>query len=164
MKKLLVALVSLLHLVPHPFGVSPIGATALYAGAYAPGRIAWLIPLLPLTLAAMLFGFYDPLVMAFVFAGFALATFAGRWLLRGQRSYGRFGAAIGLGATIFFLVSNFSIWLAGMYPATLAGLVQCYVNGFPYLLQAMLADAAYCFVLFGLHALIERQQRDPVVA
>ena len=122
------------------------------------------MPLLPLTLAALVFGFYEPVVMAFVFAGFALATVAGRWLLHRQRSFTRFGAALGLGATLFFVVSNFSIWLVGMYPPTLAGLVQCYVNGLPYLLQAMLADAAYCFVVFGLHALIERQQRVPVAA
>ncbi len=162
MKKLLVALVSVLHLVPHPFGVSPVGATALYAGAFAPGRFAWAVPLLPLMLALFVYGFYKPLVMTFVFAGFAASTLAGRWLLRGERTYPRFAGAVALGATIFFLVSNFAIWLAGYYPQTLAGLVQCYVNGLPFLLQAMLADAAYCFVLFGLHALIERHQHSAV--
>ena len=161
MNKLLVALASLLHLVPHPFGVSPVGAMALYAGAYAPGRIAWTVPLIPLALAGFVSGFFEPIVMAFVFGGFALSTLAGRWLLRRERSYGRFAGAVALGATIFFIASNFSMWLAGFYPQTAAGLLQCYVNGLPFLLQAMVADAAYCFVLFGLHALIERQQTAP---
>ncbi|MEM6514455.1 MAG: DUF6580 family putative transport protein [Pseudomonadota bacterium] len=164
MKKLLVALVSVLHLVPHPFGVSPVGAMALYAGAHAPASTAWLVPVAPLTLAALLFGFYDPIVMAFVFGGFALASFVGRWLLRDGCSYARFAAAVGLGAIVFFLVSNFAMWLVGMYPQTLTGLIQCYINGLPFLLKAVLADAAYCFVLFGLHALIDREQREPVIA
>jgi hypothetical protein len=51
-----------------------------------------------------------------------------------------------------------------MYPPTLAGLAECYLNGLPYLGQAALADGAFCFVLFGLHALIERRQPAPAVA
>ena len=62
------------------------------------------------------------------------------------------------------MVSNFAIWLLGMYPATMSGLLQCYVNGLPYLGQAMLADAAYCFVLFGLHAAIEQRQPTTAIA
>jgi len=156
MNKIVVVIATALHLVPHPFGVSPVGAMALYAGALGAPRSGWAVPMLPLFGAGLLFGFYDPVVMAFVFGGIALSTFAGRWLLRGERGYRRFAAAILLGATVFFLVSNFAVWLVGMYPPTLAGLVACYVNGLPYLGQAMLVDAAFCFVLFGLHAALHR--------
>ncbi len=164
MNKLLIVLATVAYLAPHPFGVSSIGATALYAGAYGPKRFSWAVPLIPLFIGSLVFGFYDVTVMAFVFGGFALSTFAGRWFLARERNYTRYGAAVAVGATIFFIVSNFAIWLVGMYPPTLAGLVQCYVNGLPYLGQAALADAAYCFVLFGLHALIERRQTAPAVA
>ena len=162
MKKSLIALATVLHLVPHPFGVSPVGALALYSGAFGTNRLGWLTPMLPLAVAAMVFGFYDPLVMLFVFAGFGLSTLAGRWLLRRDRNYRRFGSAVVLGAFTFYLVSNFSVWLTGMYPPTAAGLVACYVAGLPFLLQAVVADAAYCFVLFGLHALIERHEGEAV--
>ena len=37
------------------------------------------------------------------------------------------------------------------------------INGLPYLGIAMLADATYCFVLFGLHDLIVRRQPEPAV-
>lgn len=162
MNRLLTVLASLLHLVPHPFGVSPVGALALYAGAYGSNRLSWCVPLVPLGLAALVSGFYSPIVMLFVFAGFAISTLTGRLLLRQSRSYYRFGSAILLGASAFFLVSNFSIWLVGFYPQTFQGLLQCYVNGLPYLLQAILADAAYCFVLFGMHSLLEQRQRAAV--
>ena len=162
MKKLLLGLVTVLHLIPHPFGVSPIGATALYAGAYGSRQTSWAVPLLPLFVANLAFGFYDPVVTAFVYAGFALSSLAGRWLLRGDRGYARFGGAVAAGATIFFVFSNFSVWLVGMYPPTITGLMQCYVNGLPYLGQAMLVDAAGCFVLFGLHYAITHSQRVQV--
>ena len=164
MNRLILVLASIAHLVPHPFGVSSIGATALYAGAYGDKRISWAVPMIPLLIGNAIFGFYDFRVLAFVYAGFALSTFAGRCLLRKNRSYLRYGSAVAIGATIFFVVSNFSIWLVGMYPPNFAGLIQCYVNGLPYLGQAAVADGAYCFMLFGLHAWMERRQLDPVVA
>ena len=164
MKKLLVGLVTVLHLIPHPFGVSPVGATALYAGAYGSGKTSWAIPLLPLFIAALVFGFYDPIVMAFVFAGFSLSTFAGRWLLRNDRNLTRFGGAVVVGATIFFLVSNLGNWFVFMQPLTLDGLILCYVNGLPFFGQAILADTAYCFVIFGLHNAIERYEPATAIA
>ncbi len=164
MNKFVILLATILHLIPHPFGVSSIGATALYAGAFGSKRTGWIVPMIPMFVAAMVFGFYDITVMAFVFVGFGLSTFAGRWFLSRERNYPRFGAAIVAGASIFFLISNFAIWWVGMYPPTVAGLVQCYVNGLPYFGQAVIADAAFCFVLFGLHSLIERSQAVAVTA
>lgn len=163
MKKYLVALVACLHILPHPFGVSPIGAMALYSGAFARPQIMWLVPLIPLLLADLIGGFYDPLVMAFVYLGFALSTIAGRLLLSRRRNIRRHGLAIVVGAVIFYLVSNFSIWLAGMYPQTAAGLVRCYLNGLPYLGAAIAANTVYSVVLFGLHEAIERRQIVPAL-
>ena len=154
MNRTLLALVSILHLLPHPFGVSPLGGAALYAGAYGNPRIAWLVPLIPLFAGDLLIGFYDPTVMLFVYAGFAISAAIGRLVLAARRSPWRFAAAIPAAAVSFYLVSNFSIWLVGMYPPTASGLVSCYVNGLPYLGIAVLADAAYCLLLFGGHALI----------
>ena len=164
MNKFLIGLATAIHLAPHPFGVSSVGATALYAGAYGPKRLSWAVPLVPLFIGSLVFGFYEVTMMAFVFGGFALSSFAGRWFLARKRNLMRYGAAVAAGASIFFIVSNFGMWLAGYYPPTLAGLVQCYVNGLPFLGQAALADAAYCFVLFGLHSLIESRQSAPVIA
>ena len=164
MNKYLIALASVIHLLPHPFGVSTVGATALYAGAYGSKRSSWAIPCIPLGLGLLITGLYHPLVMLFVFGGFALATVAGRWFLARQRNLRRFAVAVVTGAGIFFLVSNFAVWLAGYYPPTAAGLVQCYVAGLAMFAKAILADAVYCGALFGLHSAIERHQRQPAVA
>ena len=164
MNRFVLALATLVHLIPHPFGVSSIGATALYAGAYGNKKTSWAIPIIPLLVGNAIFGFYDFRVLGFVYAGFALSTLAGRFLLKKERNYWRYGSAVVIGAIVFFLVSNFAIWLVGMYPPTIAGLVQCYFNGLPYLGQAAVADAAFCFLLFGLHSWIARRQLDPAIA
>lgn len=157
MKKTVIAVATLIHLLPHPFGVSSVGALALYGGAFGDKRTSWLVPFVPLTLGLLVTGLYSPLVLAFVFAGFALSTLAGRWFLRRARSMGRFGLAVGTGALIFYAISNFAIWWVGYYPPTPAGLAQCYINGLPFLGVAALADAVYSFVLFGLHAWLARR-------
>ena len=94
MNKLLLVLVTAVHLIPHSFGVSPIGATALYAGAYGKLRIAWLVPLMPLFIGDVFGGFYDLTVMAFVYAGFALSALIGRLLLAAHRNSRRFALAV----------------------------------------------------------------------
>ena len=164
MKTIVIAAATLIHLLPHPFGVSSVGALALYGGAYGDKRFSWLVPFIPLALGLLITGLYAPVVLVFVFAGYALSTLAGRWFLRQPRSRGQFGLAITTGALIFYVVSNFAIWWVGYDPATLAGLMQCYVNGLPYLGVAALADAVYCFVLFGLHAWLSRREAEPVPA
>jgi len=164
MNKFLIVLATVAHLIPHPFGASTVGATALYAGAYADRRIAWLVPLVPLFLANLLFGFYDFTVLAFVYGGFALSAVAAQVLLSRRRNLRRHAAAIVAGSVIFFLVSNFSVWLVGMYPPDLAGLVLCYVNGLPFLGISLASNAVYSAVLFGLHDLIERTEPEAVPA
>ena len=158
MNKWIIGLATAIHLLPHPLGVSTVGATALYAGAYGNKRRSWLVPFVPLTLGLLVTGLYQPVVMLFVFAGFSLSTLAGRWLLSTKRNWTRFGGAVITGATIFFAVSNFSVWLV-YFPRTAAGLVECYVAGLPFYFVSMLADAAYCFVLFGAHNVLEARER-----
>ena len=153
-RNIVLAVATVLHLLPRPFGVSPVGALALYAGAHGKRRTAWLLPLVPLSIAGLLHGLYDVTVMIFVFAGFSLSSLAGYGFLHRERSRGRYAGAVVTGALIFFAVSNFGMWAAGgYYPQTAAGLAACYINGLPYLAQAALADSVYCFVLFGLHRL-----------
>lgn len=156
-------LATIVHLVPHPFGMSPVGAMAIYSGAYGLDMRAWLVPLVPLLIGNAIGGFYDPVVMLFVYAGFILSAVAGR-LLRHRQNAGRIALAGLLGALIFYLVSNFSIWLVGMYPRTLAGLAQCYVNGLPYLGTGIAANVIYSGIMFFAHQQFEDRGTTSVAA
>lgn len=151
LQPIVVVLATVVHLLPLPFGVSPVGALALYSGACGPRYGFWLTPLLPLLLGNLIFGFYEPLVLVFVYAGFALSALTGRFLLRRKRTHLRKGVAVGAGAVVFFAVSNFAVWLAGMYAPTVSGLYSCYLNGLPYLGQAVIIDGLFVFAMFALH-------------
>jgi hypothetical protein len=159
MNRWIILLATVLQALPHPFGMSPVGAFSLYAGAHGGTRSFWAWPALPLALPLLWTGFFNPTVMIGVLLGAVLAAVLGRaWLGREARGL-RFAGAILSGAVAFFLVSNFTVWLGGYYPATAEGLLACYVAGLPFLGMALVADSAYTALLFTLHARLSQADR-----
>ncbi|MEM0953571.1 MAG: DUF6580 family putative transport protein [Pseudomonadota bacterium] len=153
----LILAAALLRLVPHPDNIAPIGALALFSGAYLQRQVFWLVPLGALLLGDAAIGFYHAGVMLFVYFGFLLSTAIGRGLLLGSDSWQNIALATGLGAIAFWTVSHMGVWLA-FYPATAAGLLDCYSQGLPYLLRSLLGDCVYVILLFGGYRLL-RQSR-----
>jgi hypothetical protein len=160
----LLVLAALSRLLPHPANFTPIGALGLFAGALLPRRTGWLVPIAALLLSDLIIGLYNPLVMAFVYGGFAVGGLLGSQFLRRQRSPLRLLVCSLTGATAFFVLSNFGCWAAGMYPRTAAGLAQCYAMGLPFFRNSLLGDVFYTAALFSLYALaqhtVERTNRN----
>ncbi len=152
----LIVIVAALRLAPHPMNVAPIGALGLFAGAYGDRRSAWGVSLAALLLGDVVHGLYAPIVMTFVYGGFACGGMIGRLLLRDRVGPLRITVAALAGATVFFLISNFGCWAAGMYPRTLSGLAQCYWMGLPLFPNSVLGDLFYSVMLFGAYALARR--------
>ncbi len=155
MQYVILIFAALLRIVPHPFNVTPIGAIGIFAGTWCDRRIAWLIPLIPLALGDLVTGGYNPLIMVFVYTGFALSAVVGRFLLAEKRTLMRFGSAFTVNALIFYLLSNFPVWLV-YYPNTWAGLIECYLKGLPYLGYSFLGDLFYGVIIFGAFELAQR--------
>jgi hypothetical protein len=146
-----------IRLAPHPMNFTPIGALALFGGAYfSSKRQALIVPLLSLIIGDAITGFH-PLI-PFVYASFLVSVAIGFWLRR-RRSATRIGAATLAGATQFFLVTNFALWASsiGSYPRTAAGLAACYIAGIPLFWNTLAGDAFYAALLFGGMALAERK-------
>jgi hypothetical protein len=144
-----------LRLVPHPPNFSPIDAMALFSGAYLGRRsLAFVAPLAALLLSDLFLGFYHG--MAFVYGTVALVVVIG-WWLSSRRTPLRIGAAAFASAVLFFVLTNFGMWLfSGFYPRTLSGLVTCYVAAIPFFQNTLAGDLFYAALLFGGFALLER--------
>src|SRR3569623_126313 len=83
-----------LRLVPHPPNFTPIGAMALFSGAFV--VVSCMVTL-------------------------------------NRMSALRVGAAALASSVLFFVITNFGMWLfSGFYPRTLAGLEACYVAAVPF--------------------------------
>ena len=154
-------LIAFARLIPHPWNLTPIGATGLFAGAHLSPRWSWLIPLAPMVIGDWLIGGYNALVMLFVYLGIAGTAFIGYWFLGHKFSALRAGGAVISASLFFFLVSNFGVWLSGMYAPTWQGLVECYLMGLPYLGNTLIGDSFYAGLFFGLFHLIKQPLHDP---
>jgi hypothetical protein len=89
-----------LRVAPHPKNFVPIGALALFGGAYfSRKRAAIAIPLLSLVAGDIFVGFH--LLIPYVYASFLVSVAIGFWLRR-KRSAPRIGAATLAGAIQFF--------------------------------------------------------------
>ena len=160
----LIILVIMSRLIPHAANFTPIGALGLFAGAYLTRRSAWLIPFAALILSDLIIGFYHIYVMLFVYLGFAANIMIGRQFLLQKRSILSLFAASLVSAVIFFIFSNFGVWLTGMmYPMTFAGLSECFVMAIPFFGNTLFGTFVYVVVLFGLYETLQewagRQQK-----
>jgi hypothetical protein len=145
-----------LRLVPHPPNFTPIGAMALFSGAYLGrrGAVALVAPLGALFLSDLVLGFYRG--MPIVYFSVALVVIIG-WLALRRVSPIRVGGAAIASSVLFFVLTNFGTWLSsGFYPLTLAGLEACYVAAIPFFQNTVAGDLFYAAILFGGFALLER--------
>jgi hypothetical protein len=158
---------AVLRLAPHPMNFAPIGALALFSGAYFSSRRAALaIPLLSLIAGDIFTGFHQ--LIPFVYASFLVSVAIG-FLLRRKKSAPRIGAATVAGAIQFFIVTNFALWASSIssFPKTATGLAACYIVGIPLFWNTLAGDAFYTALLFGGMALAERKfpsLQEPLVA
>lgn len=136
------------RLVPHPPNFTPIGAMALFSGAYLGRRaVAFAAPLGALLLSDLVLGFYHG--QATVYFSVALIVMIGMTALT-RVSAVRVGAAAIASSVLFFVITNFGVWLlSGIYPRTFVGLEACYVAAIPFFQNTVAGDLFYATLLFG---------------
>jgi hypothetical protein len=154
----------LLRLLPHPWNVTPLGAMFLFSGATFRSRAESLaVPLAALLLSdyAVIhflyggnYGWFSP----YTWGGFVIAGLIG-WMLRPKITWERVAIASIAGSVVFFLISNFGVWVAGrLYPVTMSGLAACYVAALPFFRNSVLGDLACTAVMFGSYHLLRHRQ------
>jgi hypothetical protein len=164
MNKRIIAIVAIVfvaaisRLLPHAPNFSPLAAVALFGGAYITNKyLAVIIPLLAMLVSDAVMGFngwvFAEQVIT-VYSCFALIAVMGL-TLQGNKSAIRVAGASISASLIFFLFTNFAVWLGGyfhtppLYPMNAGGLVECYVSAIPFFQNTLMGDLFYNTVLFG---------------
>ena len=168
----IIFLAAIVRLMPHPHNFTPIGAMALF-GAACFGRtpLSVLAPLATLWISDLIlnnlilkpqFPQYYPegfiwITSAWIYVAFLMITALG-WLLLSKISIGRLLGASLSASLIFFLVTNFSVWLgSSVYPQNTAGLLTCYIAGIPFFWNTLAGDLTYTAIMFGVYFLVARR-------
>ena len=140
-----------------PWNFSPLYAIAIFGGAHFSRRLAIVVPVViffisDLAIASLMetgWGSYRD--QPFTYAAFAVLAMCGM-PLRGERSIIDIAIAGLGGAILFFLISNFGVWLSGggfYHPRTPVGLLLCYRDGLPFLAPTLASLALFLPVLFS---------------
>ena len=58
----------------------------------------------------------------------------------------RLGGAL-LGACIFFLITNFGVWVSGMYGHTLQGMISCYILAIPFFSYSLISTILFSMLI-----------------
>lgn len=137
----------LARLVPHPWNATPVMAIALFGGTYLSRRWAILLPLAIVAISDVWLGWHNTIL--FTWGAFVLTGLTA-WWVRQRPSPSRIVAGSLGGSLLFFVLTNFGVWLVGeLYPRTAAGLWACYVAAIPFFRSTLLGDLVYTVVLFG---------------
>jgi hypothetical protein len=145
---LLIAFAAVSRFMPHPENFTPIAAMALFGGVYFDKRYAFVIPLVAMIVSDYFIGFHN--TIPYVYGSFVLTGVIGIWL-KNHKNVGWIVGASLSSSVLFFVITNFGVWVTGGYPQNFGGLVECYVAAIPFFRNTVLGDLLYVGVLFGLY-------------
>lgn len=159
-----------LRLIPHAPNFSPIGAIAIFGGAFLNRKyLAFLIPFLALFISDIFLGFYGQ-GMLVTYGAFACSIYIGS-LLRNRLTWYHVAFASISSSVIFFLITNFVFFYPvslGLYTHDLSGLINCYMAGIPFFQNTFISDLIFSVLLFGsfylLNVNIPSLQTDKIKA
>ncbi|MFC0184566.1 hypothetical protein SAMN04515674_10762 [Pseudarcicella hirudinis] len=156
----LAALSRFLFLTPSMANFSPVGAMALFGGAYfVDKRWSYLVPIIALWLSNLVLNnvvykaYYPTFSFGFekwVFISFIALVSVGILMLKKVSLTNLLFANLA-GTLVFFIVSNFGVWAGEkqLYPKTFEGLVTCYTMALPFLKNSLISNLLFSGVMFG---------------
>ncbi len=172
MKKNILLIVALIvigilgRMIPHPPNFTPIIAIALLASHVFKNKwIVILTPLMAMWISDLVLnnyrytGHHDGGFLVFsssslwVYGPIICIALLGTVLIKKVKISNIALSSIS-GSLIFFLVSNFGVWISGtMFPKSLFGLIECYTFALPFFGNALVGDLVYCTILFTSYSL-----------
>jgi hypothetical protein len=146
----LVGLDIVARVAPHAPNLTPIAASAVFAGMVLRSRaLAVAVPLSAMLLSDLVVGAYDWRIMGVVYAALALSALLARWG-RALRPAVVLAPLVLSSSLLFFATTNFAVWaFSGMYALDLDGLIHCYVAALPFLWNTVAGDILWTTLLFG---------------
>ena len=139
------------RLIPHPPNFTPIIAVAILSSCFFRNvYLSIAILLVSMLLADVVIGFYKD--MLFVYISLLLIPII-FFKISSKINYKNLFIFGFVGALIFYLISNFGVWLVGnLYSKDIDGLVECYYLAIPFFRNTLFSTIFYSY--FGLFLMI----------
>lgn len=130
-------LLSVSRFIPHPPNFTSLIALSFYVPALFGLRY---VPVVVLTflITDLFIGFHSTIL--FTWGSVMLIGLTSRFLKNTILS--RMSGSL-LGAIIFFVVTNFGVWVSGFYGYSLKGFIQCYIMAIPFFTHTIVSTIIF---------------------
>jgi len=144
----LALLLGLSRVIPHPPNFTPIIAAAVFAPFIFKDAVTSVaVVFIAMFVGDVVYGFHPYMLYTY---GSLIAAYA----------IGRYGKNLFTNAfassVVFFLITNFGVWLSGYYGYTLSGLIACYIAAIPFFANQLAGTMLYTL---GFFIIIKFQNR-----
>ena len=150
----LVLLLAFSRLIPHPPNFTPIVAVAIMSGYFFRNvNLSFVVLLISMLLVDTFIGFYKH--MFFVYLSLFLITFI-FFKISDKINFKNLFVFGFLGSLIFYLVSNFGVWISGVlspitnlpYEKNLNGLINCYFLAIPFFTKTLVSTIFFSYAAY----------------
>ena len=143
----------LMRVFPFAPNFTPLLSISLLCGLYTKNRYYAILPIMIMLLSDLFIG--NHITAIWVYSSFIFIFIMG--YLMTKKTYAHIIGFSILSSLMFFIVTNFGVWMTGGYPYNFNGLVSCYVAAIPFfkktLISTLLFSTLINFVVNAVPAL-----------
>ena len=129
------------RLMPHPPNFTPLLAIALYSGFK--NKFLFIIPLTGMLISDFFLGYYSSII--WVYLSLLIMFYLG-YILSSKYSFKNLILLSSVSSVLFFVVSNFGVWLGGWYGYDFSGFIACYIAAIPFFHNTLFSTIIYASI------------------
>ena len=140
----LILILALSRLMPHPDNFTPIIALAIMSSYFFRNvNFSYTIMLFSMLLADFFIGFYSHMLFVYLSLFLIVLIF---FKISKKMNYKNLFIFSFFGSVIFFLISNFGVWLVGnLYERNINGLIECYFMAIPFFKNTIISTLIFSY-------------------
>ena len=143
----LILILALSRLMPHPDNFTPIIALAIMSSYFFRNvNFSYTVMLFSMLLADFFIGFYSHMLFVYLSLFLIVLIF---FKISKKINYKNLFIFSFFASVIFFLISNFGVWLVGnLYERNINGLIECYFMAIPFFKNTFLSTLIFSYSAF----------------
>ena len=150
-----IGLFVLSRLVPHPPNFTPLIAAVIFLPFISKDKLGMVMPISVMLISDLIIGFHGQ--MFWVYGGFTLISLLSYILY--LPVFSRVLTLAVLNPTLFFLVTNFGVWLGSpVYDQTAVGLFSSFAMGLPFFANSLMASLLFSLGFFLVYKVYGSQK------
>ena len=140
----LILILALSRLMPHPDNFTPIIALAIMSSYFFRNvNFSYTVMLFSMLLADFFIGFYSHMLFVYLSLFLIVLIF---FKISKKINYKNLFIFSFFGSVIFFLISNFGVWLVGnLYERNINGLIECYFMAIPFFKNTIFSTLIFSY-------------------